>query len=200
MPTSTCHTRQLTPQLWSKKGFPRCRIGARRRNFRRECRAALAELFDPVTASRSVLNFSRVVASSSPAQLRPVIDTLGSDLAGIVSLKPTLGAAGHLAVRCSTARLQCCSEDSWLQGCCRIALDPTTGLLQGIWYAFLATPSPIYGILDFYFLDPIGRLLQRKWTVADLSLRDRMGSGNYGQVRDWTCKPTCTSLRENVAE
>ena len=23
--------------------------------------------------------------------------------------------------------------------------------------------SPVYGILDFYVLDPIGRLLQRKW-------------------------------------
>ena len=113
---STC--RAAHPQLWSKNGFPRCKSGGRRRNFRRECRAALPELFDPVTASRSVLSFSRVLASSSPAQLRPVIQTLGSDLAGVVSLKPTLSGAGHLAVcgpqAASGIRLEArCRREVW---------------------------------------------------------------------------------------
>ena len=73
---------------------------------------------------------------------------------------------------------------AWFSGtqCCLCTVSNCAGLLQAIWYTLFSTPSPIYGILDFYFFDPIGRLLQRKWTVSQLSLRDRMGSGNYGQV------------------
>ncbi|KAK9817239.1 hypothetical protein WJX72_011627 [[Myrmecia] bisecta] len=66
-----------------------------------------------------------------------------------------------------------------------ISLQPTLpGVLRlgGIWYALLTRPSPVLGILDFYLLNPVGKLFQKKWRVDDLTLRERMGGGNYGQV------------------
>ena len=37
-------------------------------------------------------------------------------------------------------------------------------------------------MLDFYIMDPLNKLLERKWSVSKLTLRERMGSGNYGQA------------------
>ena len=40
----------------------------------------------------------------------------------------------------------------------------------------------MFGLVDFYVLNPLNTLLRRKYKVKDLSLRDRLGGGNYGQV------------------
>ena len=32
-------------------------------------------------------------------------------------------------------------------------------------------------------LVPLGRVFQKRWRVSDLTLRDRMGGGNFGQAR-----------------
>lgn len=54
--------------------------------------------------------------------------------------------------------------------------------VQAIWYFFGTRPSPFFGITDFYVLNPISRLISKKWKVSELGLRDRLGGGNYGQV------------------
>ena len=54
--------------------------------------------------------------------------------------------------------------------------------MQAIWYAFFSQPAPAIGLLDFYVIGPLVLLAERKWSVDDLSLRDRMGGGNFGQV------------------
>ena len=36
-------------------------------------------------------------------------------------------------------------------------------------------------MLDFYLLNPLAKLLQRRFTESDFTLRDRLGGGNYGQ-------------------
>ena len=92
----------LSPQLWTKNGF--LRTSKRVAHHRRECRAALPELgaFDPASASRSVTQTATLLAGSLPAQLRPVVTTLGGDLASLVRLKPTAEGAGHLAVSAAT--------------------------------------------------------------------------------------------------
>ena len=55
-------------------------------------------------------------------------------------------------------------------------------ITQGIWYFFGTRPSPFFGITDFYVLDPVSRRTNKKWRVADLGLRERLGGGNFGQV------------------
>ena len=54
--------------------------------------------------------------------------------------------------------------------------------LQAIYYLLLMRPSPVLGVLDFYVLVPFGKLFQRRYRVAELTLRDRLGAGNFGQV------------------
>ena len=54
--------------------------------------------------------------------------------------------------------------------------------MQAIWYFFGTRPSPFFGITDFYVLNPISRLVSKKWKVSELGLRDRLGGGNFGQV------------------
>lgn len=54
---------------------------------------------------------------------------------------------------------------------------------QGLYYALLGRPSPVLGILDFYLLVPLGKLFQKQWRVSELTLRERMGGGNFGQAR-----------------
>ena len=54
---------------------------------------------------------------------------------------------------------------------------------QVLYYALLGRPSPILGILDFYVLVPLSKVFQKRWRVSELTLRDRMGGGNFGQVR-----------------
>ncbi|KAK9802684.1 hypothetical protein WJX73_005630 [Symbiochloris irregularis] len=66
-----------------------------------------------------------------------------------------------------------------------ISFHPTTmGLarLTGLWYALLSKPNPLFGIIDFYVVDPLTKVFERKWSVSSLTLREPMGSGNYGQV------------------
>ena len=66
------------------------------------------------------------------------------------------------------------------------ALNPKTyvlGSLQVLYYALLGRPSPVLGILDFYLLVPLSKLFQKRWRVSELTLRDRMGGGNFGQAR-----------------
>ncbi|KAL4426222.1 hypothetical protein ABPG77_009837 [Micractinium sp. CCAP 211/92] len=65
------------------------------------------------------------------------------------------------------------------------ALQPTAaglGRLGALYYGLFARPSPVVGLLDFYLLNPLSRLLQRRFTESDFTLRDRLGGGNYGQV------------------
>lgn len=42
-------------------------------------------------------------------------------------------------------------------------------------------PHPTPGLLDFYVLGPLSKVLQPQYGVEDFTLRDRLGSGNYGQ-------------------
>ena len=177
------------PQQWTRKGFPRSSVHRSRvPRLRRECRAALPAVqtvlsaFDPAGASRSIAQASSVLAAALPVQLRPVISTLGADLASVVRLKPTISGAGHLAV-CPAAAPPRTLQASHPSG------SGVCPLLQAVWYLFFSTPSPFYGVADFYLFDPLGRLLQRKWKTSMLTLRNRMGSGNYGQARRQTaCK------------
>ena len=53
---------------------------------------------------------------------------------------------------------------------------------QAIWYLLLLRPSPVLGVLDFYLLVPFSKLFQRKYKVQELTLRDRLGAGNFGQA------------------
>ena len=57
------------------------------------------------------------------------------------------------------------------------------GYVKVLYYALLGRPSPVLGILDFYLLVPLGKLFQKQWRVSELTLRDRMGGGNFGQAR-----------------
>ena len=72
--------------------------------------------------------------------------------------------------------------------------------LQAIFYMFFTKPSPAFGIMDFYVFNPINSLVRKSYKVADLTLRERLGGGNYGQVspsseetvlHHWrSCKPS----------
>jgi hypothetical protein len=42
-------------------------------------------------------------------------------------------------------------------------------------------PPCTAGLLDFYVLAPLARVLQRRFSERDFTLRDRLGGGNYGQ-------------------
>lgn len=55
-------------------------------------------------------------------------------------------------------------------------------IVQLIYYGFFTQPSPAFGVIDFYVLNPLDSLLRKSFKVADLTLRDRLGGGNYGQV------------------
>ena len=61
--------------------------------------------------------------------------------------------------------------------------------LQAIWYAFFAQPAPAIGLLDFYLFGPLAIVLEKKWSVEQLTLRDRMGGGNFGQVYEGVINP-----------
>ncbi|CAL8467457.1 g6995 [Coccomyxa elongata] len=66
-----------------------------------------------------------------------------------------------------------------------VALQPDLegiGRLLAIYYLLLLRPSPVLGVLDFYLLVPFSKLFQRRYRVAELTLRDRLGAGNFGQV------------------
>ncbi|GAB4813213.1 hypothetical protein N2152v2_000259 [Parachlorella kessleri] len=54
--------------------------------------------------------------------------------------------------------------------------------LAGVYYLFFTRPGPMAGILDFYILEPLSKALGRRYKERDFTLRDRLGSGNYGQV------------------
>ena len=54
--------------------------------------------------------------------------------------------------------------------------------LSAIYYTLFARPSPIAALLDFYVLVPLSRTLRAKFDAGDFTLRDKLGSGNYGQV------------------
>ena len=71
------------------------------------------------------------------------------------------------------------AEKRQCMGCPSQCLSMTT---QAIYYILLLRPSPFLGVLDFYVLVPFSKLIQRRYQVADLTLRDRLGSGNFGQV------------------
>lgn len=45
----------------------------------------------------------------------------------------------------------------------------------------LRTAHCTAGLLDFYVLAPLARVLQRRFSERDFTLRDRLGGGNYGQ-------------------
>jgi len=64
-------------------------------------------------------------------------------------------------------------------------------IVQAIYYILLLRPSPFLGLLDFYVLVPFSKLIQRRYQVADLTLRDRLGSGNFGQVTIAHCSHIC---------
>ena len=55
-------------------------------------------------------------------------------------------------------------------------------LSQLVYYTFFTRPSPAFGVVDFYVLNPIDSLVRKTYKVAELTLRERLGGGNYGQV------------------
>lgn len=50
------------------------------------------------------------------------------------------------------------------------------------YYLILAEPGPLRGILDFYIFNNVSKLLQRKFSVKDFSISNRIGVGNFGYV------------------
>ena len=66
-----------------------------------------------------------------------------------------------------------------------LSLHPTfSGALRlgALYYFIFARPSPLSAILDFYILIPLARYLRPGFDAGDFTLRDKLGSGNYGQV------------------
>ncbi|KAK9821704.1 hypothetical protein WJX74_010685 [Apatococcus lobatus] len=66
-----------------------------------------------------------------------------------------------------------------------VALRPsreTVIRLVALYYFFIAEPRPLIGLFDFYVLNPLGILFQKKYKTDQLTLRDRLGGGNFGQV------------------
>ncbi|CAD7700518.1 unnamed protein product [Ostreobium quekettii] len=64
-----------------------------------------------------------------------------------------------------------------------ISLQPTTGQIGRlglIYYILFTTPAPLIGIMDYYILGPLGKLLQRRWKSEDFVVRNRLGGGNFG--------------------
>eukprot|EP00803_Ostreobium_quekettii_P007304 evm.model.scf_1316.2 EVM.evm.TU.scf_1316.2 scf_1316:5914-9132(+) len=64
-----------------------------------------------------------------------------------------------------------------------VSLRPTSvqiGRLGLIYYLLFTTPGPLSGIIDYYILGPLGKLLQKRWKSEDFIVRDRLGGGNYG--------------------
>eukprot|EP00958_Prasinococcus_capsulatus_P019014 scaffold2284_cov402-Prasinococcus_capsulatus_cf.AAC.7 len=45
-----------------------------------------------------------------------------------------------------------------------------------------AVPGPLTGILDYYVLQGISRLVQRRWKTVDFQVKDQLGQGNFGTV------------------
>lgn len=53
----------------------------------------------------------------------------------------------------------------------------------GVFYYLVFTrPSPVGAIIDFYLRIPLSRIFRKKIDAGDFTLRDKLGSGNYGQV------------------
>lgn len=57
--------------------------------------------------------------------------------------------------------------------------------LQALYYFFIAEPRPLIGLFDFYVLNPLGALFQKRYKTDQLTLRERLGGGNFGQVLVW---------------
>eukprot|EP00775_Hariotina_reticulata_P012397 gene12397-12532_t len=63
------------------------------------------------------------------------------------------------------------------------ALAPTIpGLarLGSLYYLLGTKPNPLAGVLDFYFLNPIGKVFRKTFKARDFVLRDKLGGGNFG--------------------
>lgn len=117
---------------------------ARRRALRPSHASPLA---DVATAASFVELLTANIASVTPAIVSPLITTIGTDIASVLDLHPTL------------------------EGSVRLLL---------FYYGFLAQPSPIPTILDYYLLGPLTKALAPKYKASDFALRDRLGSGNFG--------------------
>jgi serine/threonine protein kinase len=66
-----------------------------------------------------------------------------------------------------------------------VGLHPTLpgALRLGVFYYLVfARPSPVAAIFDFYLRIPLARIFRKKFDAGDFTLRDKLGSGNYGQV------------------
>jgi hypothetical protein len=66
-----------------------------------------------------------------------------------------------------------------------VGLHPTLpgALRLGVFYYLVfARPSPVAAIFDFYLRIPLARIFRRNFDAGDFTLRDKLGSGNYGQV------------------
>lgn len=65
-----------------------------------------------------------------------------------------------------------------------VDLDPVQqiGLPLLAFYLILAEPGPLRGILDFYVFNNVSKILQRKFSVKDFSISNRLGVGNFGYV------------------
>lgn len=49
-----------------------------------------------------------------------------------------------------------------------------------MYYTFFTSPSPWYGVYDFYVALPIRNNFRFKFSPKDFVLRDRLGAGNFG--------------------
>lgn len=102
-PTRAAHScfpspRQLSNSLCCRHtGVARCRFGLARRE-RRAIKVACASGLSADVAGALVQNWSQMLATASPAPLKPVITLLASDIASTVSFHPTTQGLSRLLV------------------------------------------------------------------------------------------------------
>ncbi|PRW05929.1 Serine threonine- kinase chloroplastic [Chlorella sorokiniana] len=157
--SAACQQRQLGATL-GRQAATTPLLPPRRRRQQRQRGSAVRAVADPNELLR--------LASSTAGSLQTVAADLAAALPAGVA-EPVVAAASTLATDVADV----------------VALQPTVagvGRLGAIYYAFFTRPSPFIGLLDYYITGPLARLLQRRFTEADFTLRDRLGGGNYGQV------------------
>lgn len=136
---------------------------------------------------------ANVVSTYAPEPVKPAIVQLARDLRDLLFQQPTAEGLERLGVRVPFT-----IRDTLIPG----AGDEELILLfyvQLIYYAFFTKPSPAFGVVDFYILNPIDSLLRRKYKVSDLTLRERLGGGNYGQASSRVSLQVALSIGQPVS-
>jgi hypothetical protein len=143
--------------------------------------AAAAEAAAAIAAAAQA-SADAAAAAAAAAAPPPVLDLGGLDLAA-------LGAAAHAAVDALAAALPgpLAALAATIGGDAAdlLGLSPSlagAARLAAIWYLLFSRPAPLPALLDYYALAPLSAAARAGLSQADFTLRDRLGSGNYGQV------------------